>query len=140
MLEFARQIKKTSYNLPFAHQMSLKRNKEIHVSLKCTVLHAAEKDLGFLMILNPCSALCTVDVHVLVCMCASLGHRQTHGNLRSNEYYRGVDHRGTSPITNRQAPHINLLSIDACVFLSACLFSSSFTLPFILVQLILISI
>lgn len=48
-----------------------------------------------------------------VCMCVQCSHRQTHGSLRSGEYYRGVDHRRTRPITNRQAPHINPLHSDA---------------------------
>lgn len=67
------------------------------------------------------SSLCRVDVYVWVYMCASWGHRQTHGSLRSNEYYKGVDHRGTRPITHRQAPHISPLYTDTS--LSASLFS-----------------
>lgn len=48
-----------------------------------------------------------------VCMCVHCSHRQTHGSLRSSEYYRGVDHRGTRPLANRQAPLINPLHTDA---------------------------
>lgn len=66
-----------------------------------------------------------------VCMCVQCSHRQTHGSLRSGEYYRGVDHRRTRPITNRQAPHINPLHSDASplclsVSLSFFFFPSSF--------------
>lgn len=61
-----------------------------------------------------------------VCMCVQCSHRQTHGSLRSGEYYRGVDHRRTRPITNRQAPHINPLHSDAsplCLSVSLSFFS-----------------
>lgn len=53
-----------------------------------------------------CKALCA-------CVCVHCSHRQTHGSLRSGEYYRGVDHRGTRPIANRQAPLINPFHTDA---------------------------
>lgn len=71
-----------------------------------------------------CKALCA-------CVCVHCSHRQTHGSLRSGEYYRGVDHRGTRPIANRQAPLINPFHTDAsplrlCLSLSVNL---SFFLP-----------
>lgn len=57
----------------------------------------------------------STSVCVWVRVCAHWSHRQTHGSLRSGEYYRGVDHRETRPITKRQAPHINPLNTDASV-------------------------
>lgn len=69
---------------------------------------------------------------VRVCMCVHCSHRQTHGSLRSGEYYRGVDHRGTRPIANRQAPLINPLHTDAfplCLSLSLCQSVFSLLIP-----------
>lgn len=59
------------------------------------------------------------------CMCVHWSHRQTHGSQWSGGYYRGVEHRGTRPITNRQAPHINPLCTDAFVSPSVCSLSLS---------------
>lgn len=54
-------------------------------------------------------ANCVYSIRVHVCTCVQCAHRQTHGSLRSSEYYREVDHRQTRPIANRQAPLINFL-------------------------------
>lgn len=46
MFKLIKQIKKILYSLHFAHEISSK--KQIHVLLKCTVLHATEKGSTFI--------------------------------------------------------------------------------------------
>lgn len=88
------------------------------------------------------ACLYSIRMHARLCMCVHCSHRQTHGSLRSGEYYREVDHRGTRLVAKRQAPLINPLHTDAfplclsvSLTLSITVFSLFSTVPFCFVSI-----